>query len=116
VQAVTNAAGIGAACSALSQVTVADEITSYVVRLVRATRDHTELTVGASPRAAVLLAGAARARAALEGRDYVIPDDVKALAVPVLRHRLTLSPAAEIEGRDMEALVANLVESTEAPR
>jgi len=116
VQAVTNAAGIGAACSALSQVTVADEITSYVVRLVRATRDHTELTVGASPRAAVLLAGAARARAALEGRDYVIPDDVKALAVPVLRHRLTLSPAAEIEGRDMEALVADLVESTEAPR
>ncbi|MFY8049203.1 MAG: AAA family ATPase [Erythrobacter sp.] len=116
VQAVTNAAGIGAACSALSQVTVADEITSYVVRLVRATRDHTELTVGASPRAAVLLAGAARARAALEGRDYVIPDDVKALAVPVLRHRLTLSPAAEIEGRDMEGLVADLVEITEVPR
>ncbi|MEE4315508.1 MAG: MoxR family ATPase [Erythrobacter sp.] len=116
VAAVTNAAGIGAAAGALSQVTVANEITSYVVRLVRATREHSELTVGASPRAAVLLAGAARARAALEGRDYVIPDDVKALAVPVLRHRLTLSPAAEIEGRDMEALVAELVESTEAPR
>ena len=116
VQAVTNAAGISAASAALSQVTVADEITAYVVRLVRATRDHAELTVGASPRAAVLLAGAARARAALEGRDYVIPDDVKALAVPVLRHRLTLSPAAEIEGRDMESLVAELVESTEAPR
>ena len=106
VLAVTNAAGISAATSALAQVTVADEITHYVVRLIRATRDHAELTVGASPRAAVLLAGAARARAALEGRDYVIPDDVKALAVPVLRHRLTLSPAAEIEGRDMEALVA----------
>lgn len=116
VAAVTNAAGIAAASAALGQVTVADEITSYVVRLVRATRDHAELTVGASPRAAVLLAGAARARAALEGRDYVIPDDVKALAVPVLRHRLTLSPAAEIEGRDMEALVAELVEATEAPR
>ncbi|WP_211276727.1 AAA family ATPase [Erythrobacter tepidarius] len=116
VQAVTNAAGINAASAALAQVTVADEITAYVVRLVRATRDHAELGVGASPRAAVLLAGAARARAALEGRDYVIPDDVKALAVPVLRHRLTLSPAAEIEGRDLEALVAELVESTEAPR
>jgi MoxR-like ATPase len=116
VAAVTNAAGIGAASAALAQVTVAEEITRYVVRLIRATRDHAELTVGASPRAAVLLAGAARARAALEGRDYVIPDDVKALAVPVLRHRLTLSPAAEIEGRDMEALVAELVVSTEAPR
>lgn len=116
VTAVTNAAGIGAACAALSQVTVAEDITRYVVRLIRATRDHAELTVGASPRAAVLLSGAARARAALEGRSYVIPDDVKALAVPVLRHRLTLSPAAEIEGHDMEALVAELVEATEAPR
>ena len=116
VSAVTNSAGLVAASGALSQVTVADEITRYVVRLIRATRDHSELTVGASPRAAVLLAGAARARAALEGRAYVIPDDVKALAVPVLRHRLTLSPAAEIEGRDMEALVADLVEATEAPR
>ena len=116
VTAVTNGAGIGAASAALGQVTVAEEIVRYVVRLVRATRDHAELTVGASPRAAVLLAGAARARAALEGRAYVIPDDVKALAVPVLRHRLTLSPAAEIEGRDMEVLVADLVEATEAPR
>ena len=116
VRAVTNAAGLIAASEALAQVTVAEEITRYVVRLIRATREHSELTVGASPRAAVLLAGAARARAALEGRDYVIPDDVKALAVPVLRHRLTLSRAAEIEGRDMEALVAELVEATEAPR
>jgi MoxR-like ATPase len=116
VTAVTNAAGLTAASGALAQVTVADEITGYVVRLVRATREHSQLTVGASPRAAVLLANAARARAALEGRSYVIPDDVKALAVPVLRHRLTLSPAAEIEGQDMEALVAELVEATEAPR
>ena len=116
VTAVTNAAGIAAATAALDQVTVAEDITRYVVRLVRATRDHSELVVGASPRAAVLLANAARARAALDGRAYVIPDDVKALAVPVLRHRLTLSPAAEIEGRDMEALVAELVEATEAPR
>ncbi|MFM7376547.1 MAG: AAA family ATPase [Erythrobacter sp.] len=116
VTAVTNAAGLAAATAAVGEVTVAEDITRYVVRLIRATREHSELTVGASPRAAVLLAGAARARAALEGRSYVIPDDVKALAVPVLRHRLTLSPAAEIEGRDMEALVAELVEATEAPR
>jgi MoxR-like ATPase len=116
VTAVTSAAGIAEATAAVGEVTVAEDITRYVVRLIRATRDHSELTVGASPRAAVLLAGAARARAALEGRAYVIPDDVKALAVPVLRHRLTLSPAAEIEGRDMESLVAELVEATEAPR
>ncbi len=116
VTAVADAGMLAQASAALDQVTVADEITGYVVRLVRATRDHAELSVGASPRAAVLLANAARARAALEGRAYAIPDDVKALAVPVLRHRLTLSPAAEIEGRDIEALVAELVESTEAPR
>lgn len=116
VSAVTNAQTLAAASAALSQVTLADDIAGYVVRLVRATRDHADLSVGASPRAAVMLAGAAKARAALEGRDYVIPDDVKALAVPVLRHRLTLSPAAEIEGRDVEALVAELIEMTEAPR
>ncbi len=116
VSAVADAAKLAAASAATSAVTVAEEIVQYVVRLVRATRDHAELSVGASPRAAVLLSSAARARAALEGRDYVIPDDVKALATPVLRHRLTLSPAAEIEGRDIEDLVADLVESTEAPR
>jgi len=116
VKAVADAAQLASASSALDQVTVAEDITAYVVRLVRATREHSELSVGASPRAAVLLANASRARAALDGRDYAIPDDVKALAVPVLRHRLTLSPAAEIEGRDIEVLVAELVESTEAPR
>lgn len=116
VGAVVDAARLEAASAALGQVTVAQEIVDYVVRLVRATREHGEIASGASPRAAVLLAGAARARAALEGRDYVIPDDVKALATSVLRHRLTLSPAAEIEGRAIEALVAELVDSTEAPR
>ncbi len=116
VTAVANAGILAQASAALDHVTVAPEITEYVVRLVRATRDHAELAVGASPRAAVMMANAARARAALEGRAYAIPDDVKALAVPVLRHRLTLSPAAEIEGRDIEALVAELIEATEAPR
>jgi len=116
VEAVANMAKLAEATAVLDHVTVADEITSYVVRLVRATRDHSELSVGASPRAAVALANAARARAALHGRDYTIPDDVKALAVSVLRHRLTLSPAAEIEGREVEALVAQLVDETEAPR
>lgn len=116
VSAVASAGSLAAATAALSQVKLADDIAGYVVRLVRATRDHADLSVGASPRAAVMLAGAAKARAALEGRDYVIPDDVKALAVPVLRHRLTMSPAAEIEGRDIETLVAELIEMTEAPR
>ena len=116
VSAVFEAGGLAAANAALSEVTVAQEIVDYVVRLVRATREHGDISTGASPRAAVLLANAARARAALQGRDYAIPDDVKSIATAVLRHRLTLSPAAEIEGREIEPLVSDLVSATEAPR
>jgi len=107
---------LAAASAALKSVTIAPEVIDYVVRLVRATRESADLSNGASPRAAVLMANAARARAALQGRDYVLPDDVKALATAVLRHRLLLSPTAEIEGREVEALVSALVEQTEAPR
>ncbi|MBN8501511.1 MAG: MoxR family ATPase [Sphingomonadales bacterium] len=116
VAQVADAAMIRAAAQAVKGVTLSDSVIDYVVRLIRATRDSADLSAGASPRAAVLLANAARARAALEARDYVVPDDVKALAAPVLRHRLLLSPAAEIEGKQVEALVAEMVESTEAPR
>jgi len=116
IAAVANGDILAAAAQTVQGVTLADAITDYIVRLVRATRDSADLSCGASPRAAVLLAGAARARAALDGRDYVVPDDVKALATPVLRHRLLLSPAAEIEGKQVEALVAAMVEQTEAPR
>lgn len=116
IEAVASPQMLAAATRAVRAVTVSDTVTDYVVRLVRATRESPDLSCGASPRAAVLLAGAARARAALEGRDYVVPDDVKALATAVLRHRLVLSPAAEIEGKQVETLVAQLVEQTEAPR
>ena len=116
IVAVADAARIAGAQEALKDVTLAREIIDYTVRLVRATRDNPEIASGASPRAAVVLANSARARAALHGRDYVIPDDVKALATATLRHRLLLSPAAEIEGRQIEDLVTTLVEQTEAPR
>ena len=116
VEAVADAATIAAAAAAVKTVTLSDSVTDYIVRLIRATRESADLSAGASPRAAVLLANAARARAALEARDYVLPDDVKALAASVLRHRLLLSPAAEIEGKQVEALVATLLEATEAPR
>jgi MoxR-like ATPase len=113
---VADGAAIAAAQAAAKTVTLADEVIDYTVALVRATRGTRDIASGASPRAAVLLANAARARAALQGRDYVLPDDVKALAVSTLRHRLLLSPAAEIEGKQVETLVAGLVEQTEAPK
>ena len=113
---VATPAAISAAQEAVKGVKLASEVIDYAVSLVRATRESADLASGASPRAAVLLANAARARAALQGRDYVIPDDVKALATATLRHRLLLSPAAEIEGKVVEDLVAGMIEQTEAPR
>jgi MoxR-like ATPase len=116
VGAVVDGATIATAAQAVKGVTLAESAIDYIVRLIRATRESADLAAGASPRAAVLLANAARARAALDARDYVVPDDVKALAGAVLRHRLLLSPAAEIEGKAVEGLVDEMVENTEAPR
>jgi MoxR-like ATPase len=101
---------------AIAGVRLVDEIVAYVVRLVRATRETPDLETGASPRSAANLATAARARAVLQGRDYVIPDDIKALALPALRHRVILSPAAEIEGRQTDQIIQGLIERVEAPR
>ncbi len=109
-------AGLQAALATVGSVTLVDEVVGYISALVRATRENPELEVGASPRAGVMLARAARARAALDGRAYVIPDDVKALAVPALRHRVILSPAAQIDGRLVEQIVAGLVDVTAVPR
>jgi MoxR-like ATPase len=111
-----SAAQIAEAVGMVAQIPMVGEVTDYVVALIRATRVAPDLEGGASPRAAAMLAGAARARAALDGRDYVIPDDVKALAPAVLRHRVMLSAAAEIEGRPVESVIARLVEEIGAPR
>ncbi|HPE49220.1 MAG TPA: MoxR family ATPase [Hyphomonas sp.] len=104
------------AVASVSAATLKDDIIAYIVDLVRATRTSPALETGASPRAAAALATAARARAALDGRDFVIPDDVKSLALPTLRHRVLLSPAAEIEGKTTDETLAALIEQTAAPR
>ncbi|WEK44333.1 MAG: MoxR family ATPase [Candidatus Sphingomonas colombiensis] len=111
-----DAATIAAAIGVVGTVRLVDEVTDYIVALIRDTRDVADLESGASPRAGAMLAGAARARAALDGRDFVIPDDVKVLAPSVLRHRLILSPAAEIGGRAVEDVVTQIIETIEAPR
>ena len=116
VEVVADAAVIDAAVNTVADVRLTDEVIGYITGLVRATRTSADVETGASPRAGAMLAVAARARAALDGRDYVIPDDVKALAVPALRHRLVLSPAAEIEGRRVEQVLAGLVDQVAAPR
>ena len=116
VEVVADAAVVDAAVNTVADVRLTDEVIRYVTDLVRATRTSADVETGASPRAGAMLAVAARARAALDGRDYVIPDDVKALAIPALRHRLVLSPAAEIEGRRVEQVLTSLVEQVAAPR
>jgi len=93
-----------------------DDILAYILRLTRATRESSEIAFGASTRAADALASAARAAAALNGRDFAIPDDVKRLFVPALRHRIVLGPAAEIEGRSPEQVLENILNQIEAPR
>lgn len=116
VEVVADAAVIDTAVNTVADVRLTDEVIGYITGLVRATRTSADVETGASPRAGAMLAVAARARAALDGRDYVIPDDVKALAIPALRHRLVLSPAAEIEGRRVEQVLAGLVDQVAAPR
>jgi len=99
----------------LQRLYVAPPVRRYIVRLVQATRAEPAFELGASPRAALALFRAARARAALDGRDYVLPDDVKQLVGPVLAHRLILSTQARLRGRDVELLLAEVVERVPVP-
>ncbi|TMD59226.1 MAG: MoxR family ATPase [Chloroflexi bacterium] len=96
--------------------TVADDLLRYVVAIVDASRKSPDLHLGGSPRAGVHLLRAAKANAAVDGRDFVTPDDVKTLAAPVLRHRFVLKPEAEIEGLDADAVVARILSRVEVPR
>jgi MoxR-like ATPase len=95
---------------------VSSQVKQYIIALANATRKAPELRLGASPRAALHLLRASRARAALQGRDYVIPDDVQALAVPVLAHRLLLTNQANYDGSLPEQVVTRLVADLPLPR
>ena len=99
----------------VGRIRIEEPVRRYVVRLIRATREHPDLQVGGSPRAVEHMGDAIRARALLQGRDYVLPDDVKALAGPVLVHRLVLSTDARIRDRRAEEIVADVLEETPVP-
>ncbi len=100
----------------LLSILVRDELLMYLVDLVRATRTHASVLIGAGPRATQALLLASRARAALDGRDYVTPDDVKALAGPVLEHRLVLRPEYEIEGLGVPEIVERILKEVKVPQ
>src|SRR5215210_3007452 len=97
-------------------ITVREEIVAYLVDIVRASREHESVLVGAGPRATQALLLASRANAAISGRDFVTPDDVKALAVPVLEHRLVLRPEYEIEGVTVAEVIGKILEQVAVPR
>ncbi len=102
--------------SAVDRLHMDERVRRYVTRIIRATRDEPAFTLGASPRAGVALYQAAKAHAFLEGRDFVVPEDVKALSFPVLRHRVVLAPEAEVEGRSSDDELAVLLKRIEAPK
>jgi MoxR-like ATPase len=102
--------------SAVARTLVDDRVLDYGVRLVRATREHSGLSLGAGPRGAIALIRAARAAAVMAGRAFVTPDDVRLLAPAVLRHRVSIAPELAVEGLDTDHAVHAAIEAVEAPR
>jgi MoxR-like ATPase len=100
----------------LISITVREDLVGYLVDIIRATRHHESVLVGAGPRATQALLLASRAYAALSGRDFVTPDDIKAMATPVLEHRLILRPEFEIEGLTVSEVIRNILEQIAVPR
>ncbi|MCK6602709.1 MAG: AAA family ATPase [Bacteroidetes bacterium] len=98
------------------QVHASEELIGYLVRLVRLTRETKDIFLGGSPRAALALLSAARASAVMNGRDFITPDDIKSMALPVLRHRILLTAEAELEGKTPDQVLKNLLHQTEVPR
>ncbi|HVK58849.1 MAG TPA: MoxR family ATPase [Candidatus Kapabacteria bacterium] len=116
VQAVLNPGTLSAAAAALEQVTVRQELGGYIVDLVRATRQSESVLVGGGPRATQALLLASRAQAVLDGRDFVTPDDIKSMAVPVLEHRVILRPEFEIEGLKITEVIERVFRDVAVPR
>ena len=100
----------------VARVRVDDAVAAYAVRLVRATRDWPGVAIGAGPRGCIALVRMARAMALIAGRDFVTPDDIKSAALPVLRHRIAISPDSELDGLSSDDLLLGLIEDIHAPR
>ena len=116
VKAVADVAAIERCRALIKQVRVEEAMFLYITRLVGATRDHRQLVLGASPRASIALLSVGKALAAMRGRDFLIPDDIKAIAPATLRHRLLLRPEAEIEGVSADRVIESILDGLEVPR
>jgi MoxR-like ATPase len=116
LHAVTNAAEVISMRESLEQVEITADLLDYVVAIVRATRTHGQIQVGASPRGGLALTQLARAQALLRGRDFVIPDDIKRIAVPALAHRITLRPELWVRQVKSDDIVADLLKGVPTPQ
>jgi len=116
VSAVVKVASIVKVQQIVSGLRVDERVNDYAVRITRKTREWPGISIGAGPRGGIALIRAARAKALFAGRDFVTPDDVKAIAIPALRHRITLASELEIEGHKPDDILAALLEKVEAPR
>ncbi|TFF94048.1 MAG: MoxR family ATPase [Promethearchaeota archaeon] len=115
VQRITTGSEILAAQNLVNQVYIDERILKYIRDLILKTRSHPQVQMGCGPRASLVLMKCSKARAAILGRTYVTPDDVRALTVPALNHRLLLKPEAELEGLDVKAVVKNILEEIPIP-
>ena len=113
---VTTADELLAMRASLEQIEVSPDLLDYVVAIIRATRSHSQIQVGASPRGGLALVQLARGQATLRGRDYLIPDDIKSVAVPALAHRITLRPELWVRQVSADDVVGRLVETVPVPR
>ena len=116
VETIANVADIPGLQAAAATIKLDDQVSEYAVKLVRKTREWPGVSVGAGPRGSIALLRAARAQALLNGRTFVLPDDIKAIVKPALRHRLLLSPDMEIEGKTSDHVLDEILASVEAPR
>jgi MoxR-like ATPase len=116
IQPVITAEELATMQAEVAKVTVEDKVFNYIYEMVKATRNSNDVMVGGSPRAGIALLNCSKAVAALRGRDYVIPDDVKELALPVLRHRVILRPEAEVEGLNSDRVLRSIIDAQIVPR
>jgi MoxR-like ATPase len=115
VTPVADADEVLAAARAVTDIHLDDSVVDYLLAIVQTTRDHRDVALGASPRGSLGLFRAAQARAAIHGRDYVVPDDVKALAPSVLAHRLIVRPESALRGRTADQILAAILDTVDPP-
>lgn len=116
IKPILNAGQLNDLKEATEKVVVGHQLLEYIAQIVSATRQSPWITLGASPRASLAILNAAKALAAIRGRDFITPDDIKEMTIPVLRHRILLTPEKEMDGTSSDTIISQLIDKTQVPR